>query len=151
VTRELEQKKLYNQFLQEQAEVKRLAKQIQAKTGCPVEVCRKETRWGFYAKWDNDGKWENFAFAHKRKRAECRRKVQGLRKKECLRKEQCLCVHTKEEWAIRAGIMRARYCVSPTGWYTGCAAYVDMNQDSPQSLNEVASILAEVCRARHLR
>jgi hypothetical protein len=147
--RELEQEELRNQFPQEQPEVERLAKQIEVKTGCPTKVCRKKTRWGFYAEWDNDGKWENFAFAHKRKRAECHKHVQGSHKKECLRKEKCLCVHTKEEWAIRAGIMRSRYCVNPTGWYKRGAAYIDMDQDNPKSLDEVASILAKICKARH--
>jgi hypothetical protein len=151
MSRELEQEKLYNQFAQEWSEVERLAKRIGAKTGCPIKVCPKKTRWGFYAKWEEDGKWENFAYAHKRKRAECHKEVQGLHKKECLREEKCLCVHTKEKWAIRARVPRSRYCINPTGYHERgeAAAYIDINQDDPKSLEEVASILAKICKARH--
>lgn len=151
MTKEREQEKLYNKFPQEQLEVERLAKQIEANTPCRIKVCPKTTRWGFYAKWEEDGKWENFAYAHKRKQAECHKKVQGLHKEECLRKENCLCVHTKEEWARRASVPRSRYCVNPTAYHKGgeAAAYIDMNQDDPKSLEEVASILAKICEARH--
>lgn len=148
---ELEQEQLfYRQFARERLEVERLVERIEAKIGCPVEVCLKKSgRWGFYAKWKEDGDWENFAFAHKRKRAKCLRKVQGAHKEECLRKEKCLCVHTKEEWASCARVPRSRYCVNPTGWWDEPAAHVDMNQDDAKSLEEVASILARICKARH--
>lgn len=129
---EAEQEKLYNQFAQERSEVERLAKRIETKIGRPVEVRpTKRPSWGFYTKWEEDRDWENFAYARRRKRAKCLR------------------TSTKEEWAIRAGVDRSRYSVSPKGWWGEPAAYVDMNQDNAESLEEVASILARICQARH--
>ena len=125
MSREPEQEELYNQFAQEWSEVERLAKQIQAKIGRPVEVRPlKSGRWGFYAP-------KNFAFARK------------------IKSRKCLRTSTMEEWAIRAGIDRSRYCVRPTAFWGKPSADMCMNQDNVEIMEDVASILAKVCEARH--
>lgn len=120
----------YKQFNQEETEVISLGRRIGTKVGCRVEVRQTGSgRWGFYAAWAEGD--ENFAYARKRKRAKCLR------------------VSTKEEWAVRAGIDKSRYGVSPRGWWGEPVARMDMNQDNAESLEEVADILAKVCKARH--
>ena len=117
---------LYKQFAQECDEVQALANRIERICGCPVEVrpTPEAPKWGFYAP-------KNFAFARKRETANCLR------------------ISTKEDWAIRAGVDKSRYCVSPKGWWGKPAAYMDIKQDDTESFEDIASILAKVCSARH--
>jgi hypothetical protein len=124
-----EQAELYNQFAQEYSEVQMLANRIGTKIGRPVEFrYLKSGGWGFYAP-------KNFAYALKKKGA------------------KVLCVFTKEEWAKRAHVdwlkCKSKHRVSPKGWWNEPQLDIDIDQDNPRSLNEVASILARVCEARH--
>ena len=123
---------LYKQFSQEYAEVQAFAKRIEGICGYPVEVrpTPEAPKWGFYAKYEENRDPKNFAYARKRDTANCLR------------------ISTKEDWAIRAGVDKSRYCVSPKGWWGKSAAYIDIKQDDAESLQEVASILAKVCTAR---
>jgi len=122
----------YKQFSQVLAEVQTLAKRIERICTYPIEVHQtpKASKWGFYAKYEEDRAPKNFAYARKKQRAKCLR------------------ISTKEEWATRAHVDGSRYCVAPKGWRGKPAAYMDMKQDDMKSFNEVASILAKVCRAR---
>jgi hypothetical protein len=124
---------LYKQFAQEYAEVQALAERIERISGFTVEIrpTQNAPKWGFYAKYEENRNPKNFAYARKRETAKCLR------------------ISTKEDWAIRAGVDKSRYCVSPKGWWGKPAAYMDIKQDDDESLQEVASILAEVCKARH--
>ena len=112
--------------------VQQLANRIEKKLGGeykvewrPLQGTRR--KWGLYAP-------KNFAFPRSRKKANALR------------------VSTKEKLAINGGVNRSRYCVALKGWWgkpPKPAAYMDINQDDTERLEEVASILAEVCRARH--
>jgi len=109
--------------------VQGLANKIEAKLGSEYKVKwqPKETsgKWGFYAP-------KNFAYPRRRKKANALR------------------VSTKEEWATRAGVANlADAQHSSNGWHTYPCTFWDLDIDNAGRLEELASILAKVCRARH--
>lgn len=121
-----EHEELYHQYELERSEVERLADKIQKKIGHPVEVhlTRTGTRWGFYAP-------KNFAYARE------------------IKSRKCLHIVSKEEWAALAGLDKSGDGGSPNGFRGEPSIWWDMRQNSCESQERVANILARVCEARH--
>lgn len=110
--------------------VQELANKTEGKLAGEYEIkCQfyPNTDW----KWKLDG-CNNFATVRRRK------SFNSLR------------VSTKEEWATCAGVANlggAQH--SPKGWYTHPCTFWDLDVDNADRLEEIASILAKVCQARH--